>query len=351
MSKINDNNQDMKQPQAEIDRTFMRRAIELARHGRPYASPNPMVGAVIVHDGRIIGEGYHRRCGEGHAEVNAVASVADADRHLLPDSTIYVTLEPCSHYGKTPPCAKLLIDCGIKRVVIGSADPFARVSGRGIAMLREAGADVTVGVLEEECRAINPQFMTAHSLHRPWVTLKWAQSADGFIDRLRNPSEQPEKFSVPLTFTLSHRLRTLHDAIMVGRETVETDNPSLTPRRWEGRAPQRIVAARHKGLPEACTLLNDGNGVTIVGLSEGGTPAGYLEALYSRGITSVLVEGGAGLLQAFIDAGLWDMARVEISPKILGEGVPAPVIPGIPYDNTYVDGNAIFYYRRAVKKT
>lgn len=351
MSKINDNNQDMKQPQAEIDRAFMRRAIELARHGRPYASPNPMVGAVIVHDGRIIGEGYHRRCGEGHAEVNAVASVAGHDRHLLPDSTIYVTLEPCSHYGKTPPCAKLLIDCGIKRIVIGSADPFARVSGRGIAMLREAGADVTVGVLEEECRAVNPQFMTAHSLHRPWVTLKWAQSADGFIDRLRKPGEEPEQFSSPVTFTLSHRLRTLHDAIMVGRGTVVADNPSLTPRRWDGRAPQRVVAARRGGLPEGCTLLTDGNGVTVVGMSEGGTPAGYLEALYSRGITSVLVEGGAELLQAFIDAGLWDMARVEVSPELLGEGVPAPVISGIPGHNTYVDGNTVFYYRRAVKKT
>ena len=182
-----------------VDERYMRRALQLAARGMGNTSPNPMVGAMIVApDGRIIGEGYHRRCGEGHAEVNAVASVTAADLPLLPESTMYVTLEPCSHYGKTPPCARLIIDRGIRRVVVGAADPFPEVSGRGIAMLREAGVEVTEGVLADESRRLNCRFMTAHSQGRPWVTLKWAQSADRYIDSDR-PDGRPERFSTPLT--------------------------------------------------------------------------------------------------------------------------------------------------------
>lgn len=326
----------------ENDIKYMRRAIELARHGMGNASPNPMVGAVIVCDGEIIGEGYHRRCGEGHAEVNAIASVKKRD--LLTRSTIYVTLEPCSHYGKTPPCSKLIIDTGIPRVVVGSLDPFAKVSGRGIKMLTDAGIDVTVGILEEECKAINPVFMTAHSKHRPYITLKWAQSSDGFIDRARDNSEEPAKLSTPLTFTLSHRLRTLNDAIMAGRGTVIADNPSLTPRRWKGKAPVRVIAANPEKLPADLKVLTDGNETIVLDSSESNNLHAMMDNLYSKGITSVLVEGGAKLLQSFIDQGLWDRARVEVSPLKLNAGIKAPALPAIPQRMLTIQGNRLFYY-------
>lgn len=326
----------------EIDTRYMKRAIELARHaGLANTSPNPMVGAVIVRDGMIIGEGYHRRCGEGHAEVNAIASVSDPE--LLKDSTIYVTLEPCSHYGKTPPCSQLIIDKGIPRVVVGSLDPYEKVSGRGVKMLRDAGIEVTTGVLEEECRAVNPVFMTAHSLRRPWVTLKWAQSADGYIDRLRDPSQPPAQLSTPLTATLMHRQRTMHDAIMAGSSTVISDNPSLTPRLWPGRNPKRVIMSRHNSIPADCRLLTDGLPVTV---SRSGSVAEELERLYAEGTTSVLVEGGAKLLQSFIDAGLWDMMRVETSPLTLGEGVKAPKVDKIPSQSLTIDNNRIDYFVR-----
>ncbi|MDE6556831.1 MAG: bifunctional diaminohydroxyphosphoribosylaminopyrimidine deaminase/5-amino-6-(5-phosphoribosylamino)uracil reductase RibD, partial [Duncaniella sp.] len=190
----------------EVNPLFMQRALELAKNGALDASPNPMVGAVIVDaGGKIIGEGWHRRCGEGHAEVNAIASVADES--LLKDSTIYVTLEPCSHYGKTPPCADLIISKGIPRVVVGCLDPFPEVSGRGIARLREAGIEVVTGVLEEECRKLNEKFITAHTLQRPFITLKWAESADGYLDA---------RISTPFTRMLAHKLRATSDAILVG---------------------------------------------------------------------------------------------------------------------------------------
>lgn len=235
-----------------LDEKLMRRAIQLARNGRMDTSPNPMVGCVIAVGDRIIGEGYHRRCGEGHAEVNAVASVTDPS--MLKEATAYVTLEPCSHYGKTPPCARLLIDKGLKRVVIGSGDPNAKVHGRGVAMLREAGIEVVTGVLEDECRAINPHFMTAFSADRPYVMLKWAQSADGYMDVKRDLGEPSFLFSTPLNRAIVHRLRATHDAIMVGRGTAEMDRPSLTVRYWAGKNPRRIIADSHESVPEMLHL-------------------------------------------------------------------------------------------------
>lgn len=335
-----------------IDDKYMRRAIELARHGLGNTSPNPMVGAVVVHNGIIIGEGYHRRCGEGHAEVNAIASVKD--KSLLREATIYVTLEPCSHYGKTPPCAQLIIDSGIPRAAVGCLDPFEKVSGRGVSMLREAGVDVTVGVLEKECRDINPVFMTAHTLKRPYITLKWAQSSDGFMDRDRTPGEQPQVFSTPLTATLSHRLRTLNDAIMVGNRTVITDNPALTPRRWKGRTPVRVIADRSGLTPPDATVMTDGMETIILGQNDATDIAGYMKYLYAKGITSVLVEGGATLHRSFLREGLWDVARVEISPVCLGEGVMAPAISAIPQKMLNIGRNKLIYYMNngisAVKK-
>lgn len=324
-----------------MDELMIRRAIQLARHGLGTTSPNPMVGAVIaLPDGRIIGEGWHRRCGEGHAEVNAVASVAD--RAMLREATIYVTLEPCSHYGRTPPCSQLIIDCGIPRVVVGTLDPAPWVAGRGVAMLREAGREVSVGLLEEECRAVNPVFMTSHTIGRPWVTLKWAQSTDGFIDRQRRPDESPARFSTTLSTMLVHRLRSLHDAILVGSGTVIADNPSLTTRAWPGRDAIPVVADRRGRLDMSSTHLDTDRLITL----GDATPAEMLASLREKGITSVLVEGGAAILQSFIDAGLYDFVRVETSPMRLNTGVPAPALSLTPCDSFEVGTNRIDLYGR-----
>lgn len=288
----------------KTDEKYMMRCLQLARNGRQNAQPNPMVGAVIVHEGRIIGEGYHVRCGEGHAEVNACASVRPEDEKLLRESTIYVSLEPCSHYGKTPPCADLLVRKGFKRCVIGCQDPFAKVRGRGIQKLRDAGIEVTVGVLEAACRDLNKCFMTFHGQHRPYVTLKWAQSADGFIDG---------HISNTYTQMLCHKRRAEHQAILVGRRTFEVDHPSLTTREWYGPSPRRyVVSSRSLVLPEGFTLLQT-NDVSDM-----------LSRLYADGIQSVLVEGGARLLQSFIDSGLWDEAYVEVGDTCLHGTVEAP---------------------------
>ena len=288
------------------DEKYMRRCIQLARNGRMNAQPNPMVGAVIVHDDRIIGEGYHVRCGEGHAEVNACASVKKEDEHLLRESTIYVSLEPCSHYGKTPPCADLLVSKGFKRCVIGCQDPFAKVQGRGIQKLREAGIDVTVGVLEEECKALNKRFMTFHGKQRPFVTLKWAESEDGFIDG---------HISNTYTQMVCHKRRAEHQAILVGRKTWEADKPSLTVREWYGSSPKRyVVSSQSLTLPDGFHLIQ----TTRV--------EGILKRLYEDGIQTVLVEGGAELLQSFIDSGEWDECYVEKGDLTLCGRVKAPVL-------------------------
>ena len=213
----------------QIEEKFMARCLELARHGAGHTAPNPMVGAVIVRDGAIIGEGFHRRCGEAHAEVNAIASVED--EALLRESTIYVSLEPCSHYGKTPPCAELIIRKRIPRVVVGCLDPFPEVSGRGVRMLREAGIEVLTGVMEKEARQLNKAFMTFQTQKRPYVTLKWAESADGFIDKARTDrTEPPVVFSNPVTSVRVHKMRAESAAILIGKHTALLDNPSLTVR-------------------------------------------------------------------------------------------------------------------------
>lgn len=305
----------------EYDVKYMRRCIQLARCGEMGAPPNPMVGAVIVHNDIIIGEGYHRRCGGPHAEVNAIRSVRD--EALLKESTIYVSLEPCSHYGKTPPCADLIIEKQIPRVVVGCMDPFAKVNGQGIKKLRDAGVEVVVGVLEQECLELNRRFITFHQQHRPWITLKWARSEDGFMDAKREQGEEPVRFSSTFTQTLVHRMRAMHQAIMVGTRTVMMDNPTLTTRLWEGPNPLRITIDRNGVLPES-VHLKDGEVQTVI--YNTGDLNQILADLYQRGIQSLMVEGGAQLLQHFIDAGLWDEARIEIAPLKLEDGVCAPKI-------------------------
>lgn len=318
------------------DERFMRRALQLALNGELDASPNPMVGAVIVSsDNEIIGEGWHRRCGEGHAEVNAIASVSDETR--LTDSTMYVTLEPCAHYGKTPPCASLIIDRHIPRVVVGCADPFAKVAGRGIAMLRAAGIEVEVGMLEDECRSINRKFMTAHRERCPFITLKWAQSADGFIDG---------RISTPLTSMMVHRLRATHDAILVGSGTAISDNPSLDTRLYAGRSPLKVVLdRRHRlKLPELKMAVN---GETVM-LSDYGSLVEAMSGLYERGVTSVLVEGGSKVIESFIAEELWNEIRIETSPNTIEGHVKAPDIRGIAaVPSIYsVDGHKIAVYNK-----
>lgn len=322
------------------DEQYMARALQIAALGYGRVSPNPMVGAVVVADGRVIGEGYHRQWGHAHAEVNAIASVSDADRHLLSQSTIYVTLEPCSHYGKTPPCSKLIIETGIPRVVVGCMDPFKEVSGRGVKMLREAGVEVITGVLEEGCRQLNRKFITAHTEGRPYVLLKWAESADGFMSI---GDGKQTHISTPLTQTVMHRLRAGYDAIMVGANTVRTDNPSLTTRLWHGRNPMRVVMS-HDGCKDLAdrkvftdgnpTLLYSTSGKTLGKCGENveesqlpETLDGVARDLYRRGITSLMVEGGPTLLQSFFDCGLWDEVRIEHGDKALGSGIAAPCAP------------------------
>lgn len=331
------------------DIRYMRRALALALNGRGHVSPNPMVGAVITApDGRIIGEGWHRKYGGPHAEVNAVRSVTQADRALLGESTIYVTLEPCSHYGKTPPCALLLRECGFKRVVVACGDPNPRVAGRGIVILREAGISVDCGCLEKEAWQLNRAFMTAQTLRRPYVILKWACSADGFMDRRRAAGESAARFSTSVTSQMVHHRRACVDAIAVGAQTAIADNPRLNVRLLEGRSPRPVIFDRH-GLVDKtnCAIFDDA--VTI-----GDEPLeNALHRLFEQhGVTSLLVEGGARLLHSFIDEGLWNEAFVEVAPFSLGAdgAVEAPAFPAIPQSALRAGENMIYAFSQVLNR-
>lgn len=326
----------------EVNPQYMARALELARHGLGNVSPNPMVGAVIVdRSGSIIGEGYHRCYGRAHAEVNAIRSVDDDAK--LKDSTIYVTLEPCSHYGKTPPCAQLIIDKKIPRAVVGATDPNEKVSGRGLAMLRDAGVEVVEGVMERECMCLNAIFMTAHLLHRPFVTLKWAQSRDGFIDHKRTPSDcHAASLSTTLSRMAVHSLRSIHDAILVGSNTVLADNPMLDNRLWSGNSPRPVILDRRRRV-KGDFRINERNPLILCDIT---AVDSVLARLFEQGVSSLLVEGGAEVLQSFIDSGLWDIMRVETSPDDFAEkgSVKAPRIYGTPSFTTAYGDNRIDLY-------
>jgi len=335
------------------DEKYISRCLQLAYNGLCNTAPNPMVGAVIVHHDTIIGEGYHIRCGEAHAEVNAIRSVKD--ENLLKESTIYVSLEPCSHYGKTPPCADLIIEKKIPKVVVGCMDPFSLVAGRGIEKLRKAGIEVTVGVLEEECRHLIRRFITFHTFKRPYITLKWAESTDGFID-INRTEGKPIILSNPLTSMLVHKKRAEHDAILVGRRTALLDNPSLSTRNWYGKHPVRLVIDKDLTLPRNLELFN-GRIKTFVftrksphqtntlteyislDFNKGILPQ-IMEVLYQKKIQSLLVEGGSILLQSFIDSGLWDEASIEKAPLCLNNGIQAPSI-----QKKYFKLNKIYFGR------
>lgn len=305
-----------------LDEQYMRRALLLAEQGLFTTEPNPMVGAVIVHQGRIIGEGYHIRAGDPHAEIQALQQVKSDDLPLLKQSCMYVSLEPCSHQGRTPPCAERIIREQIPRVVVGCIDPFARVKGNGVEMLRRAGIEVVIGVLEKECLRLNRRFVTFHQKQRPFITLKWARSADGYIDRIREigspqAEDAPVHLSTMATQQHVHRLRSMHKSILVGHKTWVLDRPRLDIRHWYGASPQRCVLG-------TCTETMPSDVWTFPTIDL------LLAHLHGQGIQSLLVEGGRQTLQAFIDRGLWDEVFEECASVTLGQGVPAPVMPRLP---------------------
>jgi diaminohydroxyphosphoribosylaminopyrimidine deaminase/5-amino-6-(5-phosphoribosylamino)uracil reductase len=322
----------------------MLRCTQLAKNGLGSTYPNPLVGSVIVHDGRIIGEGWHYKAGQPHAEVNAIASVSEAN--LLKEATIYVSLEPCSHFGKTPPCADLIIQSGIKKIVVGSLDPNPKVAGRGIKKLMEAGCEVIVGILENECDDLNKRFFTFHQKKRPYIFLKWAETADGFISPKNETRNKKEPVWITNEFSrqLVHKMRAEEQAILVGTNTVLQDNPSLTVREWAGENPVRIVIDRSLKLSQDFSVF-DGTAKTIVFNEKETKTSGNLDfekinfseeipqqicqALFKREIQSVIIEGGAKTLQSFIDANLWDEAFVFMGTANFGEGTKAPTFKGI----------------------
>lgn len=330
------------------DSDYILRCVELARNGEYYVAPNPMVGAVLVNpaDDTIFAEGWHHRYGEGHAEVEcfraADAKMAglseDAISAMYGGFTLYVSLEPCSHYGKTPPCADLIIKKGVKRVVIGCLDPNPQVAGRGVQKLRDAGIEVTVGVEEQVCRELNKRFLCLHEKHRPYVILKWAQTADGFVDLIRKDGT-PLVISTPVTKQLVHKMRAENMAIMVGTRTALLDNPSLLTTRWPGRNPVRIVLDRHHRIAKDAKIFSD-DAPTIV-YDECTEWTFILSDLAQRNIHSVMVEGGTTLLKHILETDIWDEMHIEVAPVTIGEGVPAPDMK-LPDSYEEVDGSKLY---------
>ena len=324
---------------------YMNRCLELARLGAGDAAPNPMVGCVIVHQGKIIGEGYHEKCGEPHAEVNAVNSVKN--KELLKSSTLYVSLEPCAHFGRTPPCSDLIMEYEIPEVIVGSIDPFAKVAGKGIEKMQKAGINVTVGVLEKECLWLNRRFFTFHQKKRPYLVLKWAQTLDGFldIDRSQIAFGQPTWISNELSRRQVHKQRSEEAAILVGTNTALKDNPTLTVREWFGNQPRRLLLDRKNRLSEKLSL-KDRKVPTIVFTEEDAESKQNLQFvkidfqsnilpqilnwLHENEIQSVIIEGGLHILQSFIDQNLWDEAHVYYGNTFFVKGVQAPTLPVSP---------------------
>lgn len=339
------------------DTIFMRRALELAGRGSLTSRPNPMVGAVIVHEDKIIGEGFHLRTGLPHAEVNAIEN---APQELLKDSTIYVTLEPCSHHGLTPPCAELLVEKKFKRVVVGTIDTSSKVSGRGISILEKGGCVVDKGILDSECREINKRFFAFHEKGRPYIILKWAQSSDGFIDRIRSENEKPGPnwITGEMEKTLVHRWRAEEHSILIGSNTLRTDNPELTTRKIEGPNPLRLVLSRSGSFPGGLKLIEDDMETILFTKSrinikkpkqnilienQADSIDIVLGELVRREIQSLIVEGGANLLTQFIERDLWDEARIFYGNRNFGSGIASPVIEGVIVKENEFDDSKLIY--------
>lgn len=348
----------------KIHRIYMQRCIEIAQNGLGTTAPNPMVGAVIVHRDHIIGEGFTSPYGGPHAEVNAIESVTDPA--LLSEAVIYVTLEPCSHFGKTPPCVDRILKHGIPEVVIGVQDPHYKVAGKGIQRLRDSGCKVTVGVLEEECRELHKRFLTFHEKKRPYLILKWAETVDGFIapsnnKRLAEP--QPYWITGSSARQEVHKWRSEEQAILVGTTTVLADNPKLDVRKWSGKSPIRVILDRNLKVPADAHVL-DGTIPTLVMTEVKTPPAGrknvdyvildfsgnlaqqLCDSLYKRNITSVIIEGGRQTLQTFIDTELWDEARVFTGNGSFQDGIQAPRLEGIIQTERVIGNDKLKIFRR-----
>lgn len=333
---------------------FMNRCLQLARLGEGFVAPNPLVGCVVVYEGKIIGEGFHHQFGSSHAEVNAINSVKNKDQLRL--STLYVNLEPCSHFGKTPPCTDLIIKNKIPRVVIGSKDPFYKVNGSGMDRLTQQGVDVTVNVLENECRQVNRRFFVFHEKKRPYVLIKWAETTDGFIGR----KDERIRITGSLSQRLVHRWRAQESAILVGTNTAQTDNPLLTCRKWFGKNPIRIVLDQHLRLSKTLNIFDTSaptyifnsikdveeknlNYVKLV--FDDHLIASILKMLHQNNILSVMVEGGSKLIDSFIQSGFWDEAVVFSNEKILNNGIKAPVFDHKPMEETTLGTDKFVRYR------
>lgn len=346
---------------------YMARCIQLALNAKGKTSPNPMVGAVIVHQDRIIGEGYHTKAGEPHAEVVAINNVRPEDQNLIQQSTIYVSLEPCAHYGKTPPCSDLIIDKNIPNIVIGCIDPYAEVAGKGIEKLLKAGRNVIVGILEEECLDLNKRFFTFHQQKRPYILLKWAQTLDGFIDRDRKNNETRINWiTQEETKLVVHQWRSEEDAILVGKNTVINDNPTLTTREIDGKIPLRIVIDPDNSFKDKIEdhLIFNTDAKTIVFNTIENTDSGHvqfikvnadnlipeiLEQLFNMEVQSILIEGGAYTIQQFINSNYWDEARVLIGDTFFGKGLDAPHIENKPDRSENFKNDKILYFLNSNK--
>lgn len=322
--------------------SYMQRCINLAQHGAGHVSPNPMVGCVLVYEGRIIGEGFHREYGQAHAEVNAINSVQN--KQLLKKTTLYVNLEPCAHFGNTSPCSTLIISSGIKHVVIGTVDPYAKVSGKGISAMEDAGIKVEVGILEKECLELNKRFFTFHKKKRPYIILKWAETVDGFIDRDRTKViSKPTWITPEVCKASAHKQRAEEDAIMIGTNTAERDNPSLSTRNWAGKSPLRLVLDGNHRLDSSLRLFDYIHPTVVFTRNakkdiknleykeidfDNYLHEDILDELYERNVLSVIIEGGTRLLKGFISKGLWDEAWRYIGNKSFTTGVEAPKLTG-----------------------
>lgn len=338
---------------------FMKRCLDLAAMGLGNVAPNPMVGAVVVHEGKIIGEGYHRRYGEAHAEVNAINAVTD--KSLLKSATLYVNLEPCAHYGKTPPCSELITKMHIPRVVIGSGDPNPLVNGKGTAILKQAGCDVITGILRDECEELNRRFFTFQQQQRPYIILKWAETADGYIDKIRSSSEKPQWITNEASRMLVHKWRSEEQGIMVGANTALMDNPQLNVRDWKGSDPVRIIIDNDLTLPQHLRLFHGSQKTIVFTLKNSNLVTGNIELvkipagvdkisfvfnhLYCNKILSVIVEGGAKLVDLLIERNLWDEARVFQGKALFGGGICAPGLHSTVISETEIDGVRLRYYR------
>jgi diaminohydroxyphosphoribosylaminopyrimidine deaminase / 5-amino-6-(5-phosphoribosylamino)uracil reductase len=344
-----------------IHEEYIKRCIALAQNGLGSTYPNPMVGSVIVYDGKIIGEGWHKKAGEPHAEVNAIRSVKD--KSLLQKATIYVSLEPCSHFGKTPPCCDLIIKYKIPNVVVGTVDPNEKVAGRGIKKITESGASVIVGILENECKELNKRFFTFHTKKRPYIILKWAESQDGFLapEKKNNQERKPFWITNPYSRQLVHKWRSEEQAILVGTQTVIDDNPKLNTRDWSGNNPTRVVLDQNNRISKESFVFDDSVKTILFTKSEMSFSAEnttfevidfnrniipqIIEVLYQNQIQSIIIEGGLQTLQSFIDKNIWDEARIFIGQNLFENGTKAPILSKKNAIKTHVQNDELIYVR------